>query len=159
MPAAAVPRLSETRLIDRGQVAKDSQFLFTIGGKGQLAIEGGSRPAVSAASCYVAAPSLALSPAGADDRSHAYFVQLGCQSKPLMCAGITPAPLRDRRPVFLGTYPNPRLAPALLAQFLGPDAIDEEAKAEAGASLVFAINGFQCAALHPAPPQTSRCCA
>jgi hypothetical protein len=91
-----VPRLSETRLIDRGQVAKDSQFLFSIGSKGQLAIE-----------------------------------------------GITPAPLRDRRPVFLGTYPNPRLAPALLAQFLGPDAIDEEAKAEAGASLVFAINGFQ----------------
>lgn len=44
--AAAVPRLSETRLIDRGQVAKDSQFLFSIGSKGQLAIEGESRPAV-----------------------------------------------------------------------------------------------------------------
>jgi hypothetical protein len=49
--------------------------------------------------------------------------------------------------VFLGSFLNKRLAPALLAQFLGPDAIDDEAKAEAGASLVFAINGFKCAAV------------
>jgi hypothetical protein len=46
--AAAVPRLDETRLIDRGQVAKDSQFLFSIGSKGQLAIEGESCPAATA---------------------------------------------------------------------------------------------------------------
>lgn len=91
-----VPRLSSTRLLDRGQVAKNAQFLFTTGKEGQLAIE-----------------------------------------------GITPAPLRDRRPVFFGTFPNPRLAPALLAQFLGPDPIDEDAKAEAGSALVFAINGFR----------------
>jgi hypothetical protein len=53
--AAAVPRLSETRLIDRGQVAKDSQFLFSIGSKGQLAIEGESRQAATATGS-VAAP-------------------------------------------------------------------------------------------------------
>lgn len=61
-------------------------------------------------------------------------------------------PLRDRRPVFMGSYPNPRLAPALLAQFLGPEPIDEEAKSEAGAALVFAINGFKCAICSPMFP-------
>lgn len=41
-----------------------------------------------------------------------------------MHAGITAAPLRDRRAVFFGSFPNPSLAPALMAQVRLVDVVD-----------------------------------
>jgi len=41
-----------------------------------------------------------------------------------MHAGITAAPLRDRRAVFFGSFPNPALAPALMAQVRLVDLVD-----------------------------------
>lgn len=174
--AAAVPRLSSTRLLDRGQLAKNTQFLFTTGKEGQLAIEGEMRSAQCPSQpCHnIHADVVARSWQVPEGIVHLWrllscAVNTHCKCKhcnsfvpcldmfthvdpatasdisTYLCAGITPAPLRDRRPVFFGTFPNPRLAPALLAQFLGPDPIDEDAKAEAGSALVFAINGFRCA--------------
>lgn len=55
--------------------------------------------------------------------------------------------LVGRRQSEAGDFPScvicVELVPSV-AQFLGPDPIDEEAKLEAGQALVFAINGFKC---------------
>lgn len=68
---------------------------------------------------------------------------------------MTPAPLRDRKAVVVGSWPEPALGRALMAQFLGPRPLDPAAKQLVGQALVFLANGFECApasaARHPPP--------